>query len=108
MYPKIIKISTGSLTTATQSLTSLSVKFNRAFGSGCWSGICSTAPLAIPGIILAGPWLLGFASAKEFGGCGVDGVAGVGVGGFAFSTSDAGVGGTLAIEFFFVGFLNVR
>ena len=37
---------------------------------------------------------------------GVDGVAGVGVGGFAFSASETGVAATLgvAIEPFFVGF----
>lgn len=54
------------------------------------------------GIIVVGPCPSGLAGANELGFCGVTGVAGVGVGGC--SGSDAGVGGTLAVEPFFAGF----
>ena len=56
----------------------------------------------MPVIILAGPWPSPLDGAKEAECCGVTGVAGVGVGGC--SASEAGVGGTLAVEPFFVGF----
>ena len=56
----------------------------------------------MPGIIVAGPCPSALAGAKELGFCGVTGVAGVGVGGC--SGSEAGVGGTLAVEPFFAGF----
>lgn len=56
----------------------------------------------MPGIILAGPCPSTLDGAKEAGFWGVTGVAGVDVGGC--SASEAGVGGTLAVEFFFVGF----
>ena len=53
-------------------------------------------------IMLPGPWPSALDGAKEAGFCGVTGVAGVGVGGC--SASEAGVGGTLAVEPFFAGF----
>lgn len=60
----------------------------------------------MPGIMLAGPVPSALDGANEAGFCGVTGVAGVEVGGC--SASGAGVGGTLAVEPFFVCFYIVH
>ena len=71
-----------------------------------WSGaICSAPPFTVPWAIFVWPWPSVFGPANELACCGVEGVAGVGVGGFADSASEVGVGATLApVE----GFLGGR